>query len=151
MSRLLPPLLALSALTTGSVARADAAQNTLKIVVENGPRAGTYMADAAAVICLHARKQRVFSVAFKSFAAAGPKDLAEAGIEVLNPDAPGDKHGNVRVAFGGSGRDATVYEMDSVSVTLVAGADRGTVGFTGKTPDGIRVTLTAACKDVENL
>jgi len=150
MSRPRRSLLTLPAFVVLSVAYAGAAPNALQIVIENGPLAGTYKPDPGAVICIHAQKQRVFSAAFKNFAARTPKDLAEAGIEVLNSDVAGEKHGNIRIAFGGADKDSTVYALNYASVTLVSGRDRGTATFEGKTQEGIRIKMTAACNDIEN-
>jgi hypothetical protein len=140
----LPILVALGVSQAGA-----ASSNILQIVIENGPLAGTYKADPGAVICIHAAKQRMFSATFKNFSAHAPRDLGEAGIEVLNSDAAGEKHGNIRVAFGGE-KGGTAYALNYASVTLVSARDRSTATFEGKTQDGIRIKITAVCTDVEN-
>jgi hypothetical protein len=40
--------------------------------------------------------------------------------------------------------------LNYASVTLVAARDHGTATFEGKTQEGIRIRMTAACTDVEN-
>jgi hypothetical protein len=132
-------------------AQADAKLNDLVIVVANGPYAGTYKPNGTAVICMHAKKQKVFTAAFKDFEAHGGKDLAEAGVEVMNPDSAGEKHGNIRIAFGDPDKKPTVYEVSFAPVVLEITAQGGMITFDGKTASGIGMKVTARCLAVDNL
>jgi len=132
-------------------AQADAKLNDLVIVIANGPYAGTYKPNGTAVICMHAKKQRVFTAAFKDFGAHGGKDLAEAGVEVMNPDTAGEKHGNIRIAFGDPDKKPTVYEVSFAPVVLEITVQGGMITFEGKTASDIRMKVTARCLAVDNL
>lgn len=88
------------------------AENTLEIVVGNGPHAGTYKPPADSVICMHAKKQKRYSAAWKDFDAHDAKAIAEAGINVSNPDDAGAKQGEVRITFGDPDKKPTVYSVD---------------------------------------
>ena len=146
MSRLFRSILSVCALGALCVAQAGTTANNLVIVIANGPLAGTFKANPSNVFCLHARKQRVYSSAFKDYAAKDPGSLAEAGVEVVNPDASGEKRANIRVTFGDLNNKPTVYAIDAVSA--VFNIANGTISAEGKTQSGIGVKVTAACANV---
>ncbi len=128
-----------------------AAENTLEIVVGNGPHAGTYKPPAEAIICLHAKKQKRYSAAWKDFSAHDPKAIAEAGINVSNPDDAGAKQGEARIAFGDPDKKPTVYSVDQAPLTLTKTGSGAKITFHGKTKDGIQLRVTAKCSDVEEM
>ena len=132
------------------LAAAHPAPNVLEIVVANGPLAGTYNPPAAEVICLHAKKQKRYSAAWKDFSPKGAKAIAEAGINVSNPDDAGAKQGEVRIAFGAA-RARVVYSVDAVPLTMTPRGSGMDIAFDGKTRDGIGLRVRAACQDVEQL
>ena len=134
-----------------AVARAGSAPNDLQIIVGSGPLAGTYRAPPTEVICLHSRKQQVYSAAWKSFTPTSGRQLAEAGIEVSRPDDPGAKLGNIRIAFGDPDHNPVVYEISRQSLTLTMKGKTADISLDGKTKSGIRIQVTAACREVEEL
>lgn len=130
---------------------AAAAENTFEIVVGNGPHAGTYKPPADTVICLHAKKQKRYSAAWKNFDAHDAKAIAEAGINVSNPDDAGAKQGEVRIAFGDPDKRPTVYSVDRAPLTLTRTATGAEITFQGKSKEGIQLTVIAKCSDVEEM
>jgi hypothetical protein len=134
-----------------SAAHAGSAPNRLQIVIANGPLAGTYSAPPSEVICLHAKQQKVYSAAWKDFRAPKAKAMAEAGIEVSQPDAPGAKHGDVRISFGDADHNPVVYQVFQQPLTVSIKGKNGKIAFDGKTKDGIRLQVTATCTEVEEL
>jgi hypothetical protein len=151
MSCLIRSLLLLFSMCAFCGAQASSALNSLSIVVANGPFAGTYTAPGSEVICLHAKAQEVYSVARKDFNAPGAKAIAEAGIEVVNPDVPGAKHGTVRIAFGDPHKYPTIYTVLHAPVTLIIQGTSAEISFEGRTNEGIALRTTASCIEVENL
>lgn len=138
-------------LVAAGPASAAPALNGLEIVVVNGPLAGTYTPPAAEVICLHAKKQRRYSAAWKDFSPKGAKAIAEAGINVSNPDDAGAKQGEVRVAFGDGAGKPVVYSADAVPLSMTPRAKGVDIAFDGKTRDGIGLRIKASCQDVEQM
>ena len=136
---------------TAQTFAAAAAENTLEIVVGNGPHAGTYKPQADTVICLHAKKQKRYSAAWKDFNAHEAKAIAEAGINVSNPDDAGAKEGEVRIAFGDPGKKPTVYSVDPAPLSMTKTSKGAEITFQGKTKDGIQLRVTAKCSDVEEM
>lgn len=137
-------------LLAGTFAAASA-ENTLEIVVGNGPHTGTYKPPADNVICLHAKKQKRYSAAWKDFNAHDAKDIAEAGMNVSNPDDAGAKQGEVRIAFGDPDKKPTIYSVDQAPLTLTRTATGAEIAFQGKTKDGIQLRVIAKCSDVEEM
>ena len=127
------------------------AENTFEIVVGNGPHTGTYKPPADSVICMHAKKQKRYSAAWKDFDAHDAKAIAEAGINVSNPDDAGAKQGEVRIAFGDPDKKPTVYSVDRAPLTLTKTATGAEIAFQGKTKDGIQLHVTAKCSDIEEM
>ena len=124
-------------------------ENTLEIVVGNGPHAGTYKPPAENIICLHYKKEKRYTAAWKDFDAHDAKAIAEAGINVSNPDDAGAKHGEVRITFGDPNKKPTVYSVERVPLTMTT-KGRGTeITFQGKTKDVTEFRVTAKCSDVE--
>lgn len=153
MSHAIPLVLIVAgALTLTAQAHATApAENILEIVVGNGPHAGTYKPPADTVICLHAKTQKRYSAAWKDFNARDAKAIAEAGINVSNPDDTGAKHGEVRIAFGDPDKKPTVYSVDQAPLTLTKTGKGAEITFQGKTKDGIQLRVTAKCSDIEEM
>jgi hypothetical protein len=129
----------------------QASPNVLEVVVGNGPLAGSYKPPVAEVICLHAKKQKVYSAAWKGFNAHDAKSIAEAGISVSNPDDAGAKYGDVRIAFGDQDKKPTVYSVNQAPLMLTIKGKGAEVAFQGKTKDGIQLRVTAQCLDVEEM
>ena len=93
-------------------------------------------------------KKRYFAT-WKDFDARDAKAIAEAGINVLNPDDPGAMHGEVRIAFGDPDKKPTLYNVAQAPLTMKGkGAE---ITFQGKTKDGIQLRVTAKCSDVETM
>ena len=155
MSRPIRHLLFIAgAFTFGCMAQTIAAasgENTFEIVVGNGPHAETYKPPADTVICLHAKKQKRYSAAWKDFNAHDPKAMAEAGINVSNPDDAGSKQGEVRIAFGDPDKNPTVYSVDQAPLTLTRTATGAKITFQGKSKEGIPLRVIAKCSDVEEM
>ena len=124
-------------------------ENTLEIVVGNGPHAGTYKPPAESIICMDYKKEKRYFATWKDFDAHDAKAIAEAGINVLNPDDTGPKHGEVRIAFGDPNKKPTVYSADRVPLTMTMKGKSAEITFQGKTKDGIELRVTAKCSDVE--
>jgi hypothetical protein len=117
------------------------------VAIGNGPFSGTYHLPAAEVTCFHSVKRRVYSSGWKNFTPANAKSIAEAGIEVHDPDASGPKFGAVLVTFGDSDKTATHYAINHGPLTLtIAGAHRE-VMLRGKTTDGVQIQVTLSCMD----
>lgn len=124
-------------------------ENTLEIVVGNGPHAGTYKPPAENIICLHYKKEKRYTAAWKDFDAHDAKTIAEAGINVSNPDDAGAKHGEVRIAFGDPNKKPTVYSAERAPLTMTMKGRGAEIMFQGKTKDGTELRVTAKCSDVE--
>jgi hypothetical protein len=129
--------------------------NPMEIVIGNGPFAGTYNSTADETICLHVKGQQ-FSASYKDIDANDPKKLSEAGINVDNPYAPGAKKGEVRISFGNPEKDPVIYDLnivaDSDGPLTVSKTNGGvTLAFHGKTKDGVTLSVTANCMDIEEL
>jgi hypothetical protein len=133
------------------LAAAQAPPNVLEIIVANGPLAGTYKPPATEVICLHAKKQKRYSAAWKDFSPKGTKAIAEAGINVSNPDDAGPKQGDVRIAFGDAASKPVVYSADAVPLAMTPHGKGMDIAFDGKTRDGIGLRIKASCQDVEQM
>jgi hypothetical protein len=125
--------------------------NTLEIVVGNGPHAGTYRPPSQSIICLHAKRQKRYTAAWKDFEAHDEKAIAEAGINVLNPDDAGAKQGEVRITFGDPDKKPTTYSVDRAPLNLVKRGTGAEITFQGKTRDGIQLRVIAKCSDVEEM
>jgi hypothetical protein len=139
----LPVLAALSAVHAGTPAK-----NVTTVVVEDGPFAGTYIADDTA--CLRVKERETLGCGWKDFDPPKRKAMQEAGIGVDRPDAPGAKSGDVHVVLSdGSSQKPTTYDMLGVPLTLTRNGRGGTIEFNGKTPDGVRLHMTAICVEVE--
>ena len=153
MPRLLLMILALfiTGTTTLTAAAVQTPPNVLEIIVGNGPLAGTYKPPTAEVICLHAKKEKRYTAAWKDFNAHDAKAISEAGINVSNPDDAGAMHGEVRIAFGDPDKKPTVYSVDQAPLTLSMKGTGAEITLEGKTKDGIQLRVTAKCLDVENL
>ena len=153
MPRLLLMILALfiTGTTTLTAAAVQTPPNVLEIIVGNGPLAGTYKPPTAEVICLHAKKEKRYTAAWKDFNAHDAKAISEAGINVSNPDDAGAMHGEVRIAFGDPDKKPTVYSVDQAPLTLSMKGTGAEITIEGKTKDGIQLRVTAKCLDVENL
>jgi hypothetical protein len=132
-------------------ALAQAPLNTLEIVVANGPLAGTYKPPAAEVICLHAKRQKRYSAAWKDFSPKGAKAIAEAGINVSNPDDAGAKQGEVRVSFGDATSKPVIYSVEAVPLSMTPRGKGMDIAFDGKTRDGVGLRVKASCQDVEQM
>jgi hypothetical protein len=128
-----------------------ASPNVLEVVVGNGPFAGSYKLPESEIICLHAKKQKIYSAAWKGFNVHDAKSIAEAGISVSNPDDAGAKHGDVRIAFGDQGRKPTVFSINQSPLTLTIKGKGAELAFQGKTTDGIQLRVAAQCLDVEEM
>ena len=126
-------------------------ENTLAIIVDNGPHAGTYRPPTESIICLHAKKQKRYTAAWKDFDAHDNKALAEAGINVSNPDAAGAKQGEVRIAFGDPDKKPTIYSVDRAPLTFMKAGTGAEITFQGKTKEGIQLRVKAICLDVEEM
>jgi hypothetical protein len=125
-----------------------AGDNPLIVVVANGPHAGTYKPPAGEVICVHSRSQRVYSAGWKDFSAHDPKAIAEAGVQVDDPDEAGPKRGHARISFGDTGKNPTVYVTVVQPLTLTIKGKVGEIVLDGKTADGIALHMTVTCTDL---
>jgi hypothetical protein len=126
---------------------AHADTNSFVIVIDNGPLRGTYHLPVAEVSCFHSVKRRVYSSGWKDFTPANARALAEAGIEVQDPDAPGPKFGTVLLAFGDSDKTATHFAIYHAPLTLSVTGSHGQVVVRGKTKDGVQIQVTVSCLD----
>ena len=130
---------------------------TLEIVIGNGPNAGTYAVDPSAIMCMHFKEGKNITAVFKDFDAKDPKKIAEAAINVWNPDEAAPKWGSVQVAFGfRSDKSATRYEVKVTAdnagpLTIVKHGKGADLAFQGRTKDGISLRVTAKCLDLEEL
>lgn len=132
-------------------ARPHAAPNPLTIVVANGPYAGTYKAKADEVMCFHYKTQKMLAASFKDFEANSPRGLAEGGIKVDDPDAPGRKTGDLDVSFGTHDKLSVTYDVYHVPIAVtIRGKGADLVGA-GKTDAGVSIRITASCAEVEQL
>lgn len=99
---------------------------------------------------LHAlKKEKRYFATWKDFDAHDAKTIAEAGINVLNPDDAGPKHGEVRIAFGDPAKKPTVYSVNPGPLTMTMTRKGAEIMFRGKTKDGIDLRVTAKCSDVD--
>ena len=130
-----------------TVSPAFAGSSSFLVVVGNGALAGTYNLDAKAVFCFHSAKRRVYSAVWKDYNPSNAKSIAEAGIEVINPDAAGPKVATVQITFGDPDKAQAVYRISAQPVSLTVSGSRGEIVFQGKTQNGISIHLTAVCLD----
>ena len=135
---------------------AASAENTLEIVIAGGPHTATYRPPASEVSCLYFKTQKQLNAVYKDFGATGGKKLGEAGINILNPDDPGPKRGNVLVAFGSSDdKSATSYSISlpepGATLTLTRNGAAAEMTFQGRTKDGVSIRMTAKCAAVEEM
>jgi hypothetical protein len=155
MPHLVRLILTLILVITGASALAaaciQAPPNVLEVVVVNGPLAGTYKPPTSEIICLHAKKEKRYTATWKDLNAHDAKAIAEAGINVSNPEDAGAKHGEVRIAFGDPDKKTTVYSVDQAPLTLTMKGKGAEITFEGKTKEGIQLRVTAKCSDVEEL
>ena len=121
--------------------------NSFVVVIGNGPFSGTYHLPVAEVSCFHSVKKRVYSSGWKDFTPANAKSIAEAGIEVQDPDVPGPKFGTVLVTFGDSDKTATHYAIYHEPLTLSVAGSHGQITLRGKTKDGVQIQVTVSCLD----
>jgi hypothetical protein len=128
-----------------------AGSNPIIVDIVNGPFSGSYQPPGAQVICLHARKQQLYSAAWRGFDVHDKKSLSEAGVEVSRPDVPGAKVGDVRVSFGDPDKRPIVYTLSRRPLTFVTKGKGAQILIEGATREGIRLRLRAACTDVEQL
>ena len=151
MSSLVRAMLMIAAASAFSSTHAQALPNSLEVIVVNGPLAGSYKPPVSEVICLHAKKQKRYSAAWKDFDAHDAKAMAEVGINVSNPDDAGAKYGEVRVAFGNPAKKPTVYSVEQAPLALTIKGKGADITFQGKTKDGVQLRVTAQCAEVEEL
>jgi len=130
-------------------ARVQGPPNVLEVVIVNGPLAGTYKPPTSEVICLHAKREKRYSAAWKDFNAHDAKSIAEVGINVSNPDDAGAKRGGVRIAFGYPEKKAIVYTVDQAPLTFTVNGKGANITFEGHTKEDIQLRVTAKCSDVE--
>jgi len=121
--------------------------SSLVVAIGNGPFSGTYRLPVAEVSCFHSVKRRVYSSGWKDFAPANAKSIAEAGIEVQDPDAPGPKFGTVLLSFGDSDKTATHYAIYHGPLTLTTTGAHREIMLRGKTKDGVQIQVTLSCMD----
>ena len=151
MSHLIHVILLVVSTSALVEARDEAPPNVLEIVIGNGPHAGAYKPPASEVICMHVKKEKRYTAAWKDFNAHDAKAIAEAGINVSNPDDSGAKRGEVRIAFGDPDKKPTVYSVDQAPLTLTINAKGAEIVFQGKTKDGVQIQVMAKCSDVDEL
>jgi hypothetical protein len=94
---------------------------------------------------------------FKDFDANDPKKVAEAAINIWNPDEAAPKWGSVQVAFGPrSDKSVTRYEVKITAdnagpLTIIKHGKGADLAFQGRTKDGISLRVTAKCLELEEL
>jgi hypothetical protein len=133
-------------------ARAQAG-DSFEIVIGSGPHAGTYKLPGDNTICMHMKAQKRFSGAYRDIDAKDPKTVNSAGINIVNPDDPGPKQGQVNIQFGNPGDTRAAYEVsiprDSKGpLTLTRSGKAATLTFQGQTANGIKLQITARCASV---
>jgi hypothetical protein len=126
---------------------AHAGTSSFVVLIGNGPFSGTYRLPAAEVSCFHSAKRRVYSSGWKDFSPANAKSIAEAGVEVQNPDAPGPKFGTVLVTFGDSDKTATHYAIYHEPLTMTNAGALREIMLRAKTKDGVQIQVTLSCMD----
>jgi hypothetical protein len=130
---------------------------TLEIVIGNGPYAGTYTVEPSDVMCMRFKQGKNVTAVFKDFDAKDPRKVAEAAINIWNPDEAAPKWGSVQVAFGPrSDKSATRYEVKITAdnagpITIIKHGKGADLAFQGRTKDGISLRVTAKCLELEEL
>jgi hypothetical protein len=143
MQNLIKSLTCVTALMMALPVYADT--NSFVVVIGNGPFSGTYRLPVSEVSCFHSVKNRVYSSGWKDFAPANSKSIAEAGVEVAEPDAPGPKFGTVLLTFGDSDKTATHYTIYHAPLTLTVAGSHGQVMVRGQTKDKVQIQVTVSC------
>src|ERR1700733_7981069 len=151
MKQLIRSALVLGGALSLAAARPPAAPNPWTIVVGNGPFAGTYSAKASEVICMNAKAQKLFAASFRDFKASGPKDLAEGGVRIDNPDRPGPKTGDLEVAFGSDSKRTIEYDVYNVPISFDAKGAVRQISGAGKTKEGVSLKITATCNEIVSM
>ncbi|MEO8879756.1 MAG: hypothetical protein ABI446_05120 [Gemmatimonadaceae bacterium] len=150
MKQLIRSILIIAGAAALSAARSSAAPDSLTFVIGNGPFAGTYHQDQP--LCFQTKQPKMLAATFKNFDAKGPKALAEGGIKLDNPDAPGAKTGDLIAGFGGDGKAAVVeYNVFSVPITITRSGKGATLVGEGKSKEGVAVRISATCSSIEQL
>lgn len=148
MSHLVRFILVVAGAPTLAAPRVQAPLNMLEVIVVNGPHAGTYKPPAAGVICMHSKKDQLYTAAWRDFNPHSTRAVGEARINVSNADEPGAKVGEVFISFGERGQNPTVYKVASAPLTLTIKGKGAEISFQDKTKDGIQLRVTAKCLDV---
>ena len=167
MSHLVRSILLIAGVIALAAARVEAPPNVLEVVIGNGPHAGTYKPPESEVICMHAKKQRIYAATWRNLheeinalfvpgaqgknKADDPKAMSEAAIKVSNPDDPAAKYGDVLVAFGDPAKKHVEYNVYAAPLTLTIKGKGAEILFQGKTKDGIQLRVTGKCSEVDEM
>jgi hypothetical protein len=129
---------------------AEPLENTITVVVSDGPFAGSYTARNTA--CVHIKDRNTLGCGWKEFAKyANAKRLEEAGIQVdVVSKGPGARTGDVVVKFvDGNGAKVHDYSLTNVSMTFTHNGAVQQLSFDGKTKDGTRMRVVGTLAEVE--
>ena len=148
MPHLVRSILVVAGASVMAAARPQAPPNVLDLVVVNGPFTGTYRPPTSEVVCMHSKKDRIYTAAWRDFNPHSTRAVGEAGINVSNPDDPGPKVGEVLISFGERDKNPTVFRVDPAPITLTIKGKGAEISFQGKTKEGIQLRVSAKCLDV---
>jgi hypothetical protein len=130
------------------VARAQAVQDVLEVVILNGPNAGTYKTPSDETICMHHKEMNFHALTWRDLD-NHPKKLSIANIKVANSDRPGPKHGQVQIVFG-YGKTPAEYSIKEAPITMTMKGKGGVLSFEGAVK-GIRIEVTGTCSVFEDV
>ncbi len=150
MKQLIRSTLIIAGAAALSAARSSAAPDSLTFVIGNGPFAGTYHEDQP--LCFQTKEPKVLAATFRNLDAKGPKALAEGGIKLDNPDAPGAKTGDLIAGFGGNGKKVDLeYNVFNVPIEVTRAGRGATLVGAGRSKEGVAIRVTATCSSIEQL
>ncbi|MEP6509735.1 MAG: hypothetical protein ABJC63_16020 [Gemmatimonadales bacterium] len=160
MSHLIRSILVIAGASALAALPVQAQSDVIEVVVMNGPHAGKYR-QASEVSCIHYKKQQIYAATWTNLddqintqfgkatqARNNANEMTTAAVNILNPDDPGAKYGELRIAFG-RGKQAIKYSVARAPLKLTIKGEGAEIVSEGKTKDGIQLRVTGRCSKVE--
>ena len=131
--------------------------NTIEIVFDTGPHAGTHTLPAVDSLCVRTKARRQLSAAYKNMGATDPRTVSALSLVVSDADAEGPRRGSLDVRFGDPDeKRPPTYEIavpaagkSTITVTKNGGVTE--IAFYGEAKDGVRIRVTARCASIDEL
>ena len=160
MSYLFRSILMIAGVSVLGAPRIQAQSDVIEVVVMNGPHVGKFR-QASDVSCVHYKKQKIYAATWTNlddqvnaqFGKAtqvrnNANEMTTAAVNILNPDDPGAKYGELRIAFG-RGKQELKYTVNRAPLKLTIKGKGAEIVSQGKTKDGVQIRVTGRCSEVE--